>query len=308
MVTKLSHRRDIDGLRAIAVLSVFLYHLDVPPFGGGFVGVDLFFVVSGYLISRIILSEADRGEFSLQRFYERRIRRLFPAAIVTIIGILAVGGLWFSPELFKGLTQDAVATLVSVSNFYFWRGSHAYFANSTDPSPVLHFWSLAVEEQFYLFWPVFILLGRRLLGRALPLLILGIAILSLGVAQATLATDSSGAFYLPTCRAFEFAIGALVIFAEQEADLPGRSALAVGCRRIRFDRLRGRQLRQCDLLPWRDGPHPMPGCSLRDLGGRASRPFACPDQSAECGDRAGVLLALPRALAPDRLRKLHPGR
>ncbi|WP_225126144.1 MULTISPECIES: acyltransferase family protein [unclassified Bradyrhizobium] len=228
MVTKLSHRRDIDGLRAIAVLSVFLYHLDVPPFGGGFVGVDLFFVVSGYLISRIILSEADRGEFSLQRFYERRIRRLFPAAIVTIIGILAVGGLWFSPELFKGLTQDAVATLVSVSNFYFWRGSHAYFANSTDPIPVLHFWSLAVEEQFYLFWPVFILLGRRLLGRALPLLILGIAILSLGVAQATLATDSSGAFYLPTCRAFEFAIGALVIFAEQRLTFPAgaRSLLA----------------------------------------------------------------------------------
>ncbi|MCA1393923.1 acyltransferase [Bradyrhizobium sp. IC3123] len=83
-------------------MSVFLYHLDVPPFGGGFVGVDLFFVVSGYLISRIILSEADRGEFSLQRFYERRIRRLFPAAIVTIIGILAVGGLWFSPGAFQG--------------------------------------------------------------------------------------------------------------------------------------------------------------------------------------------------------------
>ena len=228
MITKLSHRRDIDGLRAIAVLSVFFYHLDVPPFGGGFVGVDLFFVVSGYLISRIILSEADRGEFSMQRFYERRIRRLFPAAIVTIIGVLVIGGLWFSPELFKGLAQDIVATLGSVSNFYFWRGSHAYFANSTDPSPVLHFWSLAVEEQFYLFWPAFILLGRRLLGRALPLLILGSAILSLGLAQATLATDSSGAFYLPTCRAFEFAIGSLVIFAEQRLTFSAgaRSVLA----------------------------------------------------------------------------------
>nr|WP_036017175.1 acyltransferase family protein [Bradyrhizobium sp. WSM1743] len=228
LVTKLSHRRDIDGLRAVAVLSVFFYHLDVPPFGGGFVGVDLFFVVSGYLISRIILSEADRGEFSIQRFYERRIRRLFPAAIATIIGTLAIGALWFSPGLFKGLTQDIVATLGSVSNFYFWRGSHAYFASSADPSPVLHFWSLAVEEQFYLLWPVFILLGRRLLGRALPLLILGSAVLSFGVAQATLATDSSGAFYLPTCRAFEFAIGSLVIFAEQRLNLSAgeRSLLA----------------------------------------------------------------------------------
>ncbi|MFB6446429.1 acyltransferase family protein [Bradyrhizobium tunisiense] len=227
-VTKLSHRRDIDGLRAISVLSVFLYHLDVPPFGGGFVGVDLFFVVSGYLISRIILSEADRGEFSVQRFYERRIRRLFPAAIVTIIGTMAIGALWFSPELFKGLAQDVVATLGSVSNFYFWRGSHAYFASSADPSPVLHFWSLAVEEQFYLLWPVFILLGRRLLGGALPLLILGSAVLSLGWSQATLATDSSGAFYLPTCRAFEFAIGSLIIFVEQRLTLSvaARSLLA----------------------------------------------------------------------------------
>ncbi|WP_375304415.1 acyltransferase family protein [Bradyrhizobium sp. A11] len=228
LVTQISHRRDIDGLRAIAVLSVVFYHLEVPPFGGGFVGVDLFFVVSGYLISRIILSEAERGEFSVQRFYERRIRRLFPAAIVTTIGTLVIGALWFSPELFKGLAQDVVATLGSVSNFYFWRSAHGYFASSADPSPVLHFWSLAVEEQFYLLWPVILLLGRRLLGRALPLLILGTAVLSLGIAQATLATDNSGAFYLPTCRAFEFAIGTLVIFAEQRLILSAllRSLLA----------------------------------------------------------------------------------
>jgi peptidoglycan/LPS O-acetylase OafA/YrhL len=228
LVTKLSHRRDIDGLRAISVLSVFLYHLEVPPFGGGFVGVDLFFVISGYLISRIILSEAERGEFSVQRFYERRIRRLFPAGIVTIIGTLVIGALWFSPELFKGLAQDVVATLGSVSNFYFWRGSHDYFASSANPSPVLHFWSLAVEEQFYLLWPALILLGRRLLGRALPLLVLGIAALSVGVAQATLATDGPAAFYLPTNRAFEFAIGMLVIFAEQKLILTAvaRSLLA----------------------------------------------------------------------------------
>src|SRR6476620_9741177 len=206
LVAKLSHRRDIDGLRAISVLSVFLYHLEVPPFGGGFVGVDLFFVISGYLISRIILSEAERGEFSIQRFYERRIRRLFPAAIVTIIGTLLIGALWFSPEHFKSLGQDVVATLGSISNFYFWRGSHDYFAKAVDPSAVLHFWSLAVEEQFYLVWPAVLLIGWRLLGKALPVLIVLIGAASLLAAQSRLTTDAAGAFYLPIYRAYEFAI------------------------------------------------------------------------------------------------------
>ena len=121
---KLPNRRDIDGLRALSVLCVFLYHLEVPLFRGGFIGVDIFFVISGYLISRNILTDAERGHFSLTRFYERRIRRLFPAAFVTIVGTLVIGALWFSPEHFKSLTQDVVATLGSISNFYFWRGSH----------------------------------------------------------------------------------------------------------------------------------------------------------------------------------------
>ena len=213
--SRFPNRLDIDGLRAIAVLSVFLYHLEVPPFGGGFVGVDIFFVISGYLISRIVLTDVERGSFSMARFYERRIRRLAPAGIVTIIGTLLIGALWFSPEHFKSLAQDVVATLGSVSNFYFWRGSHDYFAKAVDPSPVLHFWSLAVEEQFYLVWPAFILVGHRLVRKGLPLLILGIGAISLIGAQMKLGTDPAGAFYLPIYRAYEFAIGALVIFAER---------------------------------------------------------------------------------------------
>ena len=101
--SRFPNRPDIDGLRAIAVLSVFLYHLEVAPFGGGFVGVDIFFVISGYLISRIVLTDVERGSFSMARFYERRIRRLAPAGIVTIIGTLLIGALWFSPEHFKSL-------------------------------------------------------------------------------------------------------------------------------------------------------------------------------------------------------------
>lgn len=215
MSSRFPNRPDIDGLRAIAVLSVFLYHLEVPPFAGGFVGVDLFFVISGYLISRIVLADVERDRFSVAYFYERRIRRLAPAGIVTIIGTLLIGGLWFSPEHLKKLTQDVVATLGSVSNFYFWRGSHDYFAKAIDPSPVLHFWSLAVEEQFYLVWPVLILVGHRLARNGLPWLILGIGAISLVGAQMMLGTDAAGAFYLPIYRAYEFALGALVIFAER---------------------------------------------------------------------------------------------
>ena len=235
--SRFPNRPDIDGLRAIAVLSVFLYHLEVPPFGGGFVGVDIFFVISGYLISRIVLTDVERGSFSMARFYERRIRRLAPAGIVTIIGTLLIGALWFSPEHFKSLSQDVVATLGSVSNFYFWRGSHDYFARAVDPSPVLHFWSLAVEEQFYLVWPAFILAGHRLVRKRLPLLILGIGTVSLIGAQMKLGTDAAGAFYLPIYRAYEFAIGALVIFAERWQTAVQRAAPAA--RRCRFwpDRL-----------------------------------------------------------------------
>jgi peptidoglycan/LPS O-acetylase OafA/YrhL len=166
--SRFPNRPDIDGLRAIAVLSVFLYHLEVPPFGGGFVGVDIFFVISGYLISRIVLTDVESGSFSMARFYERRIRRLAPAGIVTIVGTLLIGALWFSPGHFKALAQDVVATVGSVSNFYFWRGSHDYFAKAVDPSPVLHFWSLAVEEQFYLVWPASSCWGTGWLAKACP--------------------------------------------------------------------------------------------------------------------------------------------
>ena len=226
--SKLPNRRDIDGLRALSVLCVFLYHLEVPFFGGGFIGVDIFFVISGYLISRNILTDAERGHFSLTRFYERRIRRLFPAAFVTIAGTLVIGALWFSPEHFKSLTQDVVATLGSISNFYFWRGSHDYFAKAVDPSAVLHFWSLAVEEQFYLAWPAVLLIGWRLLGKALPVLILLIGAASLFAAQSRLTADAAGAFYLPIYRAYEFAIGALIIFAERHfvVSAPRQSILA----------------------------------------------------------------------------------
>ncbi len=215
------YRPEIDGLRAVAVLSVFLYHLELPAFTGGFVGVDIFFVISGYLISRNVLGDVDNGRFSIRRFYERRIRRLFPAAIVTIIGTMALGALWFAPDQFKALAQDVVATLGSVSNFYFWRGSHSYFARSADPSAVLHFWSLAVEEQFYLVWPAIILVGRRWLpSSALPVLIVFIAVGSLAAAQSMLAIDPSRAFYLPMYRGYEFAIGALVIFVEPRFAVP----------------------------------------------------------------------------------------
>ena len=211
---KLPNRPDIDGLRAISVL-VFLYHLEVPLFGGGF--------VARHLLRDLGLPDlahrADRCRSAAASLWPAFTNEgsggCFPPAFVTIIGTLLIGAFWFSPEHFKSLAQDVVATLGSVSNFYFWRGSHDYFAKAIDPSAVLHFWSLAVEEQFYLVWPAVLLICWRFLGKALPVLILLIGAASLSAAQARLAIDPAGAFYLPIYRAYEFAIGALVIFAER---------------------------------------------------------------------------------------------
>ena len=303
--SKLPNRRDIDGLRAVSVLCVFLYHLDVPLFSGGFIGVDIFFVISGYLISRNILTDAERGHFSLTRFYERRIRRLFPAAFVTIVGTLVIGALWFSPEHFKSLTQDVVATLGSVSNFYFWRGSHDYFAKAVDPSAVLHFWSLAVEEQFYLAWPAVLLIGWRFLGKALPVLILLIGAASLFAAQARLAADAAGAFYLPIYRAYEFAIGALIIFAERHfvVSAARQSILAalgfglIAYAVIFFD--------GTTAFPGVNALIPCIGAACLIWAGQSHPLRHCADQPGRRPDRTSLLLALSRALAADRLCGLH---
>ena len=209
MKPALDYRPEIDGLRAVAVLGVLFYHIGLPPFSGGFVGVDIFFVISGYLISGIILAEADAGRFSFAGFYARRARRLLPALIATIVLSFVAASVLFAPEDLTRVGVSAAAALAGLSNISFWLES-GYFDVNAIMKPLLHTWSLAVELQFYLVWPAFLFLLNRL-GKACT--ITGICATIAGGTAASiwvLKIDPSAAFYLTPLRMNEFAAGALV--------------------------------------------------------------------------------------------------
>ena len=161
--------REIQGMRAIAVMAVILAHLSISWLPGGFVGVDVFFVISGYLITGLLLREHDAtGYISLSDFYRRRIRRLFPAMLVTCLFTVLGGFLIFSQERFELLLDSTLTAFFSVSNFYFW-SQVGYFDTESLVKPLLHTWSLGVEEQFYLVWPAKAMMRaeRRATQRAL---------------------------------------------------------------------------------------------------------------------------------------------
>ena len=148
----------IEGMRALAVLAVLLFHLDLPGLAGGYLGVDLFFVISGFIITRNILSDLGKGKFSLKEFYLRRFRRLFPALVVTVLLTLAVGIMVMPPLELMNTASSAIFALFSLANFNFWLES-GYFEATADAKPLLHMWSLSVEEQFYLIWPTLLLIA-----------------------------------------------------------------------------------------------------------------------------------------------------
>ena len=161
------YRPDIDGLRAVAVISVVLFHAGVPTFGGGFVGVDIFFVISGFLITSIISRDIEEDRFSVLGFYERRVRRIFPALAFVCAITFAVGLLVLTPSRFKDFSQSFAATALFSSNFLFWKES-GYFTQASETKPLLHTWSLSVEEQFYIVFPLLLwLLKMRFNSRVL---------------------------------------------------------------------------------------------------------------------------------------------
>ncbi|MBI4887935.1 MAG: acyltransferase [Acidobacteria bacterium] len=206
------YRPDIDGLRALAVLAVVCFHLGVAPARGGYVGVDVFFVISGFLITRLILGDLQAGTFSLSRFYERRARRLFPALSFTVGCSFLFAVLLFSPQHLKPFGGSAVATMLGVSNVYFWYES-GYFDVEAAFKPLLHVWSLCVEEQFYLVWPAFMLLLWRLRSnwfRAGAIAAAGVV--SLVLSERALSVDAAASFYLTPFRVVEFAAGALMVW------------------------------------------------------------------------------------------------
>ena len=201
-------RPDIQGLRAIAVVSVVLYHAHKNLVPGGFVGVDIFFVISGFLISSILMNELDRGEYSLAGFYRRRIKRLFPALYVMLAVVLAIGAIVLPPQALKELGHTAVSTVFFVSNIDFDRMSD-YFAGNSQLKPLLHTWSLAVEEQFYLFFPLFLALLWRHWRKYYRLVIFLVAALSLVISVWATRRHPAAAFFLAPSRFFELMIGSL---------------------------------------------------------------------------------------------------
>lgn len=214
LVAASGYRPDIDGLRSIAVTGVVLFHAGLALLPGGYVGVDVFFVISGYLITRQVVSGVGQSSFSFAEFYLRRARRLLPAALATIVATLVVALLLFGPARLAEVAKSAAAAAVSLSNVYFWQES-GYWAESSAGQPLLHTWSLSVEEQFYLVWPFLIFALLRWAPRiVLPLLVVGTVLSVVVTAQASLASPDA-AFYLTPFRTYEFALGALCVWLER---------------------------------------------------------------------------------------------
>lgn len=204
------YRPDIDGLRAIAVLAVVVFHLNKSWLPGGFVGVDVFFVISGFLITGILTRNITGGTFSFSGFYLARARRILPASFFCIFVTLIIGAIFMLPMDVKDLGASAAASVISAGNIYFWKFlDTSYFAASSETVPLLHLWSLAVEEQFYLFWPLILLAAFKWFPpfiRLLSALIVGAA--SFYIGQRYLASDPSFSYYMLPARAGELMMGA----------------------------------------------------------------------------------------------------
>ena len=205
----MKYRAEIDGLRGLAVLGVVLFHTGVPELSGGFVGVDIFFVISGYLITKILAAEMDAGTFSVRRFYERRIRRIFPALFcVSMVSAIAAALLLLPADLINFGKSLASAALF-VSNVFFWRQA-GYFDEPSALKPLLHTWSLSVEEQFYIFFPLALALLSRFGQRATRVWLGLFCAISLALSVWAVRNAPSAAFYLGPMRAWELLLGAIV--------------------------------------------------------------------------------------------------
>ncbi len=204
----MSYRKEIDGLRAVAVVPVILFHAGFESFSGGFVGVDVFFVISGYLITTIILREQEAGSFSLLRFYERRARRILPALFLIVLCSLPFAWAWALPAQLRDFGESIVAVMVFASNILFWKGS-GYFGAASEQIPLLHTWSLAVEEQFYILFPLVLILLAPLAKRWLALFLFLAAVASLSLSEWGWRYQPVANFYLAPTRAWELMIGAL---------------------------------------------------------------------------------------------------
>jgi peptidoglycan/LPS O-acetylase OafA/YrhL len=205
----IDYRPDIDGLRAVAIVPVVLYHAGIAPFEGGYVGVDVFFVVSGYLITAFILGQIDRDRFSLRNFYVRRIRRIFPALFVMMAFCAVIGWQLLTPQDYRLLGESILATALFSSNILFWLTS-GYFGVPLEQRPLLHTWSLGVEEQFYLVFPILLVVLCRFFRPKLIAITFGLCVLSFALNVLTVKDHPNFAFFLAPPRIWELFIGGLL--------------------------------------------------------------------------------------------------
>lgn len=211
MSNLIKHRTDIDGLRALAVIPVILFHAGYDWVSGGFVGVDVFFVISGFLISSILVKEMNAGYFTFAQFYERRVRRIVPALLTVLIASLIGGYFILLPGEYSNLGKTTVTTLTFVPNIHYWITSSTYFGIDIVTLPLLHTWSLGVEEQFYLLFPPLLVVLRKLPKASLvPITLLLIFSLSLWVNLGLAERDSRFSFYMLPTRAWELLAGVIV--------------------------------------------------------------------------------------------------
>lgn len=207
-----AYRSDIDGLRAVAVTSVVLFHAFPEILPGGFTGVDVFFVISGFLISTILYSNLEAGRFSMLDFYGRRIRRIFPALILVMAACYALGWFVLLPDEYAQLGKHMAGGAGFVQNFVLWSES-GYFDNAAETKPLLHLWSLGIEEQFYIVWPILLWIAYRLKLNLLSITIV-IAIVSfvLNIRGINVTKDLTATFYSPQTRFWELLIGATAAY------------------------------------------------------------------------------------------------
>ncbi|WP_426191545.1 acyltransferase family protein [Massilia sp. DWR3-1-1] len=223
-----AYRSDIDGLRAIAVLSVVLFHAFPKWFSGGFVGVDIFFVISGFLISGIIFRELDQGIFSFLKFYARRARRIFPALLLVLLVTCLVGWYVLTPDEFAQLGKHAAAGAGFFSNIAMWL-EVGYFDTSSDTKPLLHLWSLGVEEQFYIFFPLLLVVAHRT-GMNKLLICIAIAVMSFALNVFLVNSHADFVFYMPFTRLWELLAGSVLAYTSLRSQQGGsavRSATSI---------------------------------------------------------------------------------
>ncbi len=215
----MNYRPEIDGLRAVAVLPIVFFHAGFHWIPGGFIGVDIFFVISGYLIGSIIMGDIAADRFTFRNFYQRRIRRIVPALLVVLLFTLAVGYLVLLPDEYAALAKSTFAALTFMPNIYFWAEASTYFGLDISTQPLLHTWSLGIEEQFYIFLPFLLLLVHKLRAAPMAMLIAVLAVLSFYCNLAFMPTDPKFSFYMLPARAWELLAGVLLVPLLQRAPL-----------------------------------------------------------------------------------------